>query len=153
MSGIEILGAVLGLAGSAVGAAGSIAQGQAQQDAAEYNQRVLKMQADQEREAANAEALDYKRQEHRKLASAQAARGAAGVAVGSGSPLLVDEATVREIALGTSRISYGGNVKRSNLLNEAELERVKGENAMTAAYWGAGSSLLSGFSSIYGSIG
>lgn len=146
MTGIEVLFSVLS---GALGAVGSIAQASAQKQAADYNAKVLQQQAVQRQEAANAQASDYRRSEHRKLATSQAARGATGVVATAGSPLLVDEATVREIALGSARYGYEGQVEKIRLQNEAELEKMKGKNAMTAGYIGAGTSLLAGFGSAF----
>lgn len=139
---------IAGIFGSVLGAIGAIAQGQAEARAAEYNAELMEQQARQAREAASAEAQDFKRLEHRKLAASTAARGAMGVAQ-AGSPLMVDDAVVREIALGASRLTYAGQVKSTRFQNEAELERIRGKNAKIASYFGAGTSLLSGFGSIY----
>lgn len=143
------IGAIVGILGSVVGAIGSIAQGQAAQSAAKYNAAALKQQAESERQTANANTLDYRRQQQRRLMEAVATQGASGV-TGAGSPLMVNEATVREIALGASRIGFEGRVKSNRLMNEAELEKMRGRAAMTAGYIGAGTSLLSGFGSMYG---
>ena len=136
----------VGLASSALGAMGQIAAGKATKKAADYNAKVAEQQAAQERDAAQAEASDYRRGERRGQAAGRAARLASGVTF-AGSPLLVDEATSREIALGSARLGYGGSVRANRLENEAELERMGGQAAQTASYFQAGSSLLSGASS------
>ena len=143
------LALVFGALGTAVRAAGSIAQGQAAKRAADYNAAVDKQQATQAREASNAEASDYKRQQGRDFASSIAASGASGVAT-TGSPLMVDEATVREIALGASRLSYKGAVDSNRFLNQAQLDKMSGKASQTAGYIGAGTSLLNGFGNAAG---
>lgn len=125
-------------------ALGAIAEGQAQKQAADFNAKVSEQRAISERNAAGVEASDFKRGEMRQVRAAQAARGAAGVTM-AGSPLLVDEATVREVALGSSRIKHGGQVKGTRLEQDAELERMRGKAAETASYIRAGSSLLGSF--------
>lgn len=142
--------AIFGVLGSVLSAAGAMQQAQAQAAAAEYNQKVLENQAKQRREAAGAEAKDYRRQEHRKLSAAQTARASTGVVLSAGSPLMIDEAAVREIALGSNRNIYQGQVEGTRLENEAELEGMKADYAKQAGYIAAGSSLLSGFGSIFG---
>lgn len=146
MTGLEGLFTALSFAGGALGAVGQIAAGQAEARAAKYNAKVQEQQARQEREAAAVEAEDFRREERRKQAAAGAARAATGV-TGAGSPLLVDEATVREIALGASRYRYRGAVRSNRLMQEAELSRMRGKAASTAGYIGAGSSLLSSLGS------
>jgi hypothetical protein len=140
--------AIFGLLGAGVSAIGSISAGKAAQDAAEYNAKVAEQQAAQERDAAQAEASDYRRSERRGQASSRVARLASGVTM-AGSPLLVDEAMAREIALGSARIGYGGSVNANRYENEAELERMSGDAAATASYFRAGTSLLSGASSFF----
>lgn len=144
--GIEALLGALAVGGGALKAIGSIQEGNAAGNAADFNARASEQQAAQERDAAAAEGRDYRRQEGRRRASSLAARGASGT-TGAGSPLLVDEATVREIALGASRIKYGGDVKATRLQQEAELYRMRGRSSRTAGYLNAGTSLLSGASS------
>jgi hypothetical protein len=62
-----------------------------------------------------------------------------------GSPLLVDEATVREIALASARKLHGGSVRASRLEDDASLQGMKADYAETAGYLNAGKSLMSGF--------
>ena len=140
--GISALFTALSVAGGGLGAFGALQEGRATSRAAEFNARIADQQARQERQSAAAEARDYRRGENRKLASSTAARGASGV-TGAGSPLLVDEATVREIALGSSRLKYAGDVRAKRLEDEAELYRMRGKSARRAGYLNAGSSILS----------
>jgi hypothetical protein len=140
--------AIFGLLGAGVSAIGSISAGKAAQDAAEYNAKVAEQQAAQERDAAQAEASDYRRSERRGQASSRVARLASGVTM-AGSPLLVDEAMAREIALGSARTGYAGSVNANRYENEAELERMSGDAAASASYFRAGTSLLSGASSFF----
>ena len=144
------VGAIFGVLGSVVSAVGSIVQGNAAKAAAERNAENLELQAKSEREAAAAEASDYRRMERRKLSYAQAMRASQGVALGAGSPLLVTEDTVRNIALGAGRLGHAGVVKGVRLSNEAEMERYRGKMEQQAGYFGAGASLLSGFGSLFG---
>jgi hypothetical protein len=153
------LAAVAAIGGTALSAVGAIAQGaaaeraaEAEARAAEFNARIAEQQAAREREAAAVEAEDFRRREGAKRATARAARGASGVTM-AGSPLLVDEATVREIALGSSRLINQGAVRGTRLEQDAELSRMsgrtarqRGKNARTAGFINAGTTLLSGAS-------
>lgn len=149
MTGLEIVAAAATALGGAVAAAGTVAAGQAQANAANYNAKALNAKARQEREAAGAEASDFRRAESRKLASTRAARGASGVTM-EGSPLMVDDATIREIALGASRLKYRGDVNAARLRDEASLEKMRGKAAKTESYFKAGSSLLTSAGSTAG---
>lgn len=150
--GVSALLTALTIGGGVIKGIGAIQQGNAEGQAADFNALASQQQAAQERDSAAAESRDYRRQEGRRLASTTAARGAGGT-TGAGSPLLVDEATVREIALGSARIKYAGDVKSTRLEQEAELYKMRGKSARTAGYLSAGSSILSGASSWAGSYG
>jgi hypothetical protein len=63
----------------------------------------------------------------------------------TGSPLLVDESFVKDIALGSARILQGGEVRGTRLTQQGELARFQGKNAKAASRIRAGQSLLSGF--------
>lgn len=141
---------VLGGLGSAVSAVGSIAQGNAAANADAYNAAVQRQQAQEAKDAAAAESQDYTRDNMRKVASAEAARGATGVTM-TGSPLLVDEDTVREVALGASRIGYQGALQANRYSSAADLSQMRESSDRTAGYIGAGSSLLSGLGKAFGS--
>lgn len=136
----------LGLAGSAFSAIGQNAAGKAEQQAGLYNARVSEMNAAAERDKAAAEAEDYRLANSRKLASSIAARGASGVAIGSGTPLQVTEDVVRQIELGASRIGHEGGVKANAYENQAKLDRAGAKNARSAGRIMAGATLLSGAS-------
>lgn len=144
------IGAVVGLLGSAVSAMGAIAQGNAAAASAKYNAAAQEQQARAEKDAASAEAQDYRRQNNAQVAAARAARMASGVTM-AGSPLMVEEATVREIALGSARLVNRGAQRATRLRNEAELSRMNAKASRTAGYLNAGSSLLSGFGNAIGS--
>lgn len=146
MTGMELFFGALSAVGTVLSAAGSIAAGQAQAEAAEFNAEVAEQQAAAERDAAASEAKDFRRREMRQVSAARAARLATGVTL-AGSPLLVDSSTVREIALGSSRLRHAGEMRGNRLDNEAQLERARAKSAVTASYLQAGSSLLGGFSS------
>jgi hypothetical protein len=140
----------LSAAGTVVSAIGQNNAGKAEQQAANYNARVAEMNAAAEQDRAGVEADDYRRQQSRKLASSIAARGASGVAIGSGTPLMVSEDVVREIELGASRIGHEGATKANAYRNQATLDRVSGKNARKAGRIAAGATLLSGGARAFG---
>jgi hypothetical protein len=139
--GLETLALAAGIGGGVLSAAGSIKKGQAAQQAAEYNAAVDAQRAAEERDQANAATQDYIRKGSDTVESARALRGATGV-TSEGSPLLVDENTVRQVALGAARTLHGGELRASRLEDDAKLQKMKGENAVIGSYLDAGGSLL-----------
>lgn len=146
MAGIGMIFSVLS---AGLGAMGAIAEGKAQQQAANFNAKALKQQAASERDIARVEAGDYRRAEMRKMSSARTARLATGVTM-AGSPLLVDEAAIREVSLGVQRTRFGGAIKANRLEQEAQLEKMKGKAAVKASYFKAGTSILGSFGPLFG---
>lgn len=140
--GIETL-ALMGIAGSVMSAGGSLFKGQATKQASDYNAAVDNQRSAEEIDQANASTQDYIRKGSDTETSAVASQGATGV-TGSGSPLMVDENTVRQVALGAARTLQGGQLRANRLQDDATLQRMKGDNAVTASYLDAGSSLLTG---------
>jgi hypothetical protein len=138
--GIETL-AIAGLAGGALSAVGSLAKGSATNQAAQYNASVDTTKAAEEVDQAGASTQDFIRKGSDQEASQVASQGSSGV-TGSGSPLMVDENTVRQVALGAARTLQGGQLRASRDLDEAKLQKMNGQNAVTASYLDAGSSLL-----------
>lgn len=142
--GIETLAALslgAGALGAGVSAAGSIQKGQAAQQAAQYNVAVDNQRAAEEKDQAAAQTQDYLRKGSDTVQGAVAEQGATGV-TGEGSPLMVDENTVRQVALGASRITAGGQLRANRLQDDATLKTMQGNAAVTGSYLDAGSSLL-----------
>lgn len=138
--GLETL-ALVGLAGGALAAGGSLFKGQATKQAADYNASVDQQRAAEEQDQAGAQTQDYLRKGSDTVSTAVADQGATGV-TSEGSPLMVDENTVRQVALGAARTLQGGELRANRLKDDAALQKMKGDNAVTASYLDAGGSLL-----------
>lgn len=136
---------ILSVASGVLGAIGQQRQAEAQAQAAEFQAKTLEQRARSEREAAAAEAQDFRRQGSRARAASIARTGGSGVEADTGSPLLVDEAFVKDVALGSSRIRHGGEVRGTRLDQQAGLSRSQAGFARQAGGIQAGTSLLSGF--------
>ncbi len=147
--GLETLALAASIGGGVLGAAGSIQKGQAAKSAADYNVAVDNQRSAEEIDQANASTQDYIRKGSDTETSAVASQGATGV-TGSGSPLMVDENTVRQVALGAARTLQGGQLRASRLQDDATLQKMKGESAVTGSYLDAGSSLLTSVGKIGG---
>lgn len=127
-----------------LGAVGAIREGKAADRAAKFQAEVLDQQAASERNVAGAEAEGFRRRGSRARASSIARGGASGIDTQKGSPLLVDEAFVKDIALGSARVLQGGEVRGTRLEQQGVLSRFQGKNAKSASLFRAGQSILTG---------
>jgi hypothetical protein len=151
---LSALGTVAKVSGDRIRTQAAQAQYGAEAQASDYNAALSSQSAAAERDAAAAESQDYERHNLYALESGIAAQGASGVTP-EGSPLMVNSATVREIALGAARIQQGGEKRATELENEAQLYKFRAAYARQAGgYAGqaggiqAASSILSGASTI-----
>lgn len=131
------------VAGAGVGAVGAIQQGKAAQSAAEFNAKVGMQQAGREREIAGLQAEQFSRSQQALLSRARAARLASGVSF-QGTPALLDEQAVDEIAYNEALIRAGGEVKATRIEQDAALSRFGGQSARMSGMFRAGGSLLQG---------
>lgn len=164
--GVETLLMAAAIGGAVTSAGGALAKGQADNakyqadsQASLYNAQAANNRAAQARDAASAEGQDFFRKGMMTVASGQASRGAAGV-TNEGSPLLVDAATVREVALGAARKVSSGDQAATVYGNEATLDTAKskydlqaGETAIDTSYLNAASSLMTSAGKMYGKGG
>lgn len=145
-SGAGLAAAGLGdvaLAAAGLGAAGAIREGQSRKMAADFNASVQRQMAEREEAIGKLSAEQFSRDASRNLATTRVARLASGVTM-SGTPLLVDEAAVDEIAFNEALIKQGAEVKATRLRQQAELDQFGGRSARLSGMFRAGSSLLEG---------
>jgi hypothetical protein len=148
---LQVISLGTGIIGSFAQAAGQKKEARAAEQAARFDAAAKEQQAATERDAAAVEASDFRRRQGRILAERRANAGASGI-TSAGSPLLVEEATLREIALGSARAGHQGFVRSSRLEDGATLDRQRGRNARRAGNIAAGSTLLSGFGNFAGGL-
>lgn len=135
---------------SLIGAIGVIASGQAAKKQADFQATVMRQQAERERQEAAAQEEDFRREQSRLMARRRAVGGAAGVDIGSGSPLLVSEDFASEVELQAQRIRSGGALRATRLEQSARLEGMRGRSARTAGLARGGASLLHGLGEAFG---
>ena len=133
-AGTLFTGTGLGLLGTGLGVMGAMQTGQAGQQAAAFNMQTAQM------EGAAKEAAQ-RRQASRQLGSIRAGIAKSGARM-EGTPLMVlaESAANAELDALNTRFSTG---------RQMELERMRGTQARRAAYWSAGTSLLTGASRIF----
>jgi len=152
---------VLVAASTAMTAVGTIqqgmaaaAQGRAQQQAQEYNAIVKQQNAALARQQAGAREEQQRRQARQLMGQQSAALAQAGIGVGFGSALDIEEQSAVRAELDALTIAYQGELQATGLLAAAqqdiyqgEAARAAGANAQSASYVSAGASLLSGAAS------
>ena len=147
-------------ASTLVGTAGTIQQGNAAQDAANYqaqvaerNREISEMQAVDAKKRGRVEETRKRRQTEQRLGAQRAAMAANGIDIDSGSSLdvLGDTAQFGEldaltIRSNTEREARGFRQQGQNFQSEANLSRARGSAAKTGSLFNAGSTLLTGAS-------
>jgi hypothetical protein len=150
---MAFLPAVLGVAGAAMSAFGSIYAGQAQANAANYNAQVQAQLAQQRREEGAAHAEQATREMRRNLGLQRAAIGESGFGY-SGSLFDVSQQSAANQDLDVLTLAHEGNVAAIGHLNNAQRLRAEAEAARTGGYIGGATRLLSGLGSFgYGRSG
>lgn len=138
----------LGLIGTAISAAGAIAQGQQAAAMAEAQAKAYEQQA---RADAQASAYEQQRERHKQdlaAASARAQVGASGVAF-AGSPTEVLAAHAREGQLDIEAIRYSSQLRQNSLQSQAAISRFSGQQAKQASIFKAAGAVVSGLGSTY----
>lgn len=143
-------GAEFALVASIASAVGSVVQGISAFQQGQFQARVAEQQADFARKQAEIDAKEFKRDQQRLLGQARATRGASGVLLSEGSPLLVDDETIEEILFQTERVRRGGQVESARLQQSAQASRAAGRSGLVGGVFGAGSSLLGADFSSFG---
>jgi len=140
------------VAGTAIQAVGQIQQGNAAKAAADFNAAVARNQAIGARQKATADAARQERESRLRAGAARAAIGASGV-TGEGSALDILEANAAQEELDRLTILHGGEMQATGFETSAQLEQMRGAQAQKASRFAAGSTLLLGGATAYGSMG
>lgn len=143
--------AVIGL-GTGLNALGQLEQGQAQQDAAEFNAQIAEQNANEVTKFYGEEERRFRIIARKQLGSARVALGASGIRA-EGSPLDVLEESAANAEMEAQSIRYEGEVKRRDYLQQAQAERLRGRAAVRSSRYGAASSLLLGAADIFSGFG
>jgi len=141
------LSAVLGLVGTAVSAAGTLAAGAAQKSAADFQAAQLKQQAQEETAAAQREAERAKKEKDFVISRQQAVAGASGLGAldETVQSLAGDVITQGEVNKGM--ILYGGEERAKGRRAQAVAAQMEGKAAQTGSYFGAAGTLMDGIGS------
>lgn len=133
---------------AAVTAVGAIQQAQAAKKAANYNAQLADENAKIARQQGDSHAAQIRRQSVLGLGDMRASFAANGVSLeGSALDVMADSAYQYELDKQNAR--YNAELKARGYSNEAQLQRARGESAMTAGYLKAGSSLIGAAGNAY----
>ena len=135
---------LMGAAGMA--AAGAIGGGIDAKNKASFEAADQRQQGAREKQIAEDQEEDFRRQQSRVAAASRAAGGQSGVDQSTGSPLLAMSDFEAETELNALRIRTGGETQSQRLNEQAVLTAAAGKSAKNRGFIRAGSSLLSGAS-------
>lgn len=138
---------LIGLLGSAVSAVGTIAAGNAQAAAAQYQAKQDRINASQEQAAAQRKAEGERIKTNRFISSQKATAGLSGGGTADPSTLNQIGEAQKEGSLREAAALYEGQEKKRMWLTEAQAAEMEAKNAKQAAMIGAGSSIVSGLGS------
>jgi len=153
---------ILMAASAAMAAYGSIQQGKAesanaksQASAQRYNAEVQTQNANLQGAMASARELQVRRQTRQRLGNIEAGMAEGGGFGGTNAGVLRQDAVNGEMDALDTRYSGILGARNSSLqaqedIFQSKVSDVNAKNAKTAGYWGAGTALLKGASSIYG---
>lgn len=136
MSGILQIGSAL------ISAGGSVAAGQAQQNAYNANAKLEEQQGEIARNQSFSSAQQVWQKVQKTIGGQRAAYGAAGVDPNSGSPLEVMAETARNGELSRLATLYQGVTQQQTADTQAALDRYSGKAAKKAGMIQAGTTVL-----------
>lgn len=142
-----IAGIVVAAIGVAVSAAAAVNAAQQQEAAAKFNKKIAENAATAASQAAQANAASRREQIRRVLAQQRADIGGSGVQDTAGSPLLVQIDSAKQGELDALKIEHGGTQQALAFETQGAYARYAGNQAATASYVQAGTSLLQGVGS------
>lgn len=143
-----VVGAATTLASAGASAYGGYQQGQAQQQAYNYNAAIADQQAVYAQQKASVDASKLQESDRRLMASQRARMAANGLDLTTGSPLVVMEEAAARSDYDYRSVLAGGEADAWALRQQATLNRFQGEVAARTGTGGAATSVLRGATSL-----
>ena len=134
-------------AAAAISAAGSVYSGEQQKKAANYNALMQEEQA-KAVDTQTREAIRRQRIQNQSIMAAQRTSALSSGVEESGSSLLTLMENANRLEKNIADIATQGSAAKYAALNQATLSRMQGRTSQISGYMQAGSTLLSGASSI-----
>lgn len=148
---LAIAAIAVAAAGTGVSYAGARASADAQERAANYNAMVAMREADASRQAAAYEETRLREQGEKFKARQRMLFLKGGVDLGEGTPLLVEMDTAAQLELDAQAIRWKGEIGAGTATSQAYADLLQAHNAKTIGGYTAGTTLLTGLSSMLGS--
>lgn len=142
------IGMIMGLVGSVVSAAGTLAAGKAQQQQAEYEAAQLDIKAKEEQAAAQQEAQQLRERKERAQSTLTARSAASGFSATDPTALALADEITRYGTLQEQMAQYGGKSRRRGYEAQAEGSRLSGRAAKAGARYSAMGTILGGITSM-----
>jgi hypothetical protein len=142
------ISAVFGIIGSLVSAAGTMAAGKAQQEAAEHEAKQLEIKGKEERAAAQREGQEYERKTDLALSTLQARGSTSGFTATDPTSLALADEITRYGTYQQQMSMYGGESRQEGLKGQAEARRLEGAAARKGAQYAAMGTILGGVSGL-----
>lgn len=132
MSGFELIGAL-------VSAAGTVASGVAEKNAADFEAQQLDMKAKEEVAASQREAAQATKEADIAMSRQQALAASSGAGAGSDAPTIIK--LMSDVAgqgeLNQQSILYGGQQRAAGLIDQAKGRRMSGKASLLGSSLGA----------------
>lgn len=144
-----VLAIPLLLAGTGLQAYGQYQAGQEAAAVADYNAKVKEREAQAAEQKALIESRKQAQAASRKMSELQAGLGASGAVTTAGAPLRIVSEQARQSELENLEIGYEGGQEAARLRAEGQQIKYEGQTKRRAARIGAGTTLLTGFSSAF----
>lgn len=138
------------LVGGGIGFGGSLLAGMAQSDALDRARKIDEQNAELAKEVAVVNSGRVQNAGDVKIGQSQAEYGAAGVSQTSGSPLDVLAASHANLELDRLNVLHGGTVRAINYQNQAQMDQIGANSAVSGSYLTAVAGLVSGGAKAYG---
>lgn len=153
MAAMAGIAAVASLVGTAVSVVGTIATGQAQKQAADYQAAQLDVQSKEQAAVGQRDAESYALQTKLAQSRLQAVSGADGFTSTDTTATQLGENIAGYGAEQEGIARYKGKSAAAGSAAQANAARMTGQADLTGSYFKAGGTLLSGFSSLYSNYG
>jgi len=139
--------AMAAVASAVVGTTATLYSADTQKNTAEANAELARRQGAQEKDAAVAQAEKIRKAARATAGQANASMAAAGVSIGEGTPLRINEQIYKDSEDDAYNTLLTGTRRQASANTQAGMLQAEGQSAMTAGYLNAGATLLSSASS------
>lgn len=147
------IGGFLSIAGTVVSAVGTIASGQAQRQAADFQAAQYEQQAKEERAAAQQQGFEIAHNKKLALSRNQAIAASSGLSATDAGSLDLMGDIARYGTWQEQIAQYGGDSRAAGYNAQAGATRASGKAAQTASFIDAASTIAGGFGSFYTKYG